>query len=74
MNQTLWIGRARTVLDGEVGAGYRLGRDILFKLSYRRDHWPKEGPPGGLPFPDGHALALQGSWLVDVGELLERRY
>jgi hypothetical protein len=70
---TTWVGTARTVLDGEVGVGYRLGRDILLKASYRRDHWPEPGTPT-LSFPDGHAVAVQASYFVDVAELVARKY
>lgn len=55
-------------------SGYPVRRDILLKASYRRDHWPEAAPPGGPAFPDGHALAVQGSWLVDLGEVLRRKY
>jgi hypothetical protein len=72
INQASWIGSDKTVLDGELGLGFRLSRDGLAKISYRRDHWPGANPPG-TSFPDGYALAAQLSWLVDVGELLGGR-
>jgi hypothetical protein len=60
------------VLDGEVALGYRLTRDFLLKASYRRDHWPEADPPG-FAFPDGHAVAVQASYFLDVAELLARK-
>lgn len=72
INSTTWIGTDRTVQDGEIGVGYRLSRDGLLKVSYRRDDWPEPDPPG-LEFPNGHALAVQASWFFDVGSLFAGR-
>jgi hypothetical protein len=72
VNQTTWVGTDRTVQDAEIGVGYRLSRDGLLKLSYRRDDWPDPDPPG-VSFPNGHALAVQASWFFDVGALLTNR-
>jgi hypothetical protein len=74
VSSAFWVGTARTVLDGEIGMGYRLGRDFLLKASYRRDRWPEAAQPGGPSFPDGYAVAVQASYFVDVGEVLARRY
>lgn len=73
ISPALWLGTDRRVFDAEVGAGYRLTRDGLIKVSYRRDYWPDPNPPGGPSFPDGYALAVQLSWLVDVGQALSPR-
>ena len=72
ISPTTWIGTDRTVQDAEVGLGYRITRDGLLKISYRRDDWPDPDPPG-LAFPNGHALAVQASWFLDVGSWLAGR-
>ena len=73
INQFFWVGNPRLVRDAEIGAGYRLGPNTIFKMSYRRDEWPDPDPPG-LSFPDGYAFAIQLSHQLDVGKALERRY
>jgi len=74
INTTTWIGVPTTQWNAEAGVGYRLSRSALVKASYRRDYWPGEVRPGSSPAPDGYALALQFSMLVDFGEMLARRY
>ena len=74
VSPTVWIGAPTTQYNAEVGVGYRLNRSALAKLSYRRDYWPGEVRPGAVPAPDGYALAVQFSMLVDLGELFEAKY
>ena len=74
LNPAMWIGVTTTQMNGEVGMGYRISRSALGKVSYRRDQWPDELRPGSPPFPDGYALAAQLSILLDIGELLQKRY
>jgi hypothetical protein len=74
VSATTWIGAPVTQYNAEAGVGYRLGPSALAKLSYRRDYWPGNVRPGAPPAPDGYALAIQLSMLVDIGEMLEPRY
>ena len=58
-----WFARTTKMLNGEVGAGYRFTPSLLLKASYRRDRWP---PDLAAFLPNGHAVAMQLSYQLDV--------
>ena len=68
---TRWPASTVKVADAELGLGLRLGAASTLKLSYRRDRW-QAAPTARLPFPDGHALAIQLSSGFDVLDAIER--
>lgn len=74
LSTTNWRGVAITQWNAEIGAGYRLSRSGLAKISYRRDYWPEDPLPGAPPAPDGYALAVQFSYLLDIAKLFEPKY
>ncbi|HXV85934.1 MAG TPA: hypothetical protein VD793_04510 [Gemmatimonadales bacterium] len=55
---TFWIANVVALYDGEVGAGYRVGRNGLVKLSFRKDYWDVDAADRGR-FPNGYAAAVQ---------------
>jgi hypothetical protein len=69
-----WIGSETTQRNGEVGAGYRFSASTLVKASLRMDQWPVRELPGGQRFPNGYAVAVQGSVLASLTDLLTPRY
>ncbi len=40
-----WITANADFVDVEIGAGWRFTRDLLLKMSYRRDHWEAAPDP-----------------------------
>jgi len=52
--------------DLEIGFGYRFTPNILFKASYRTDHWSADPEPA-YPIANGHSVALQLSCFFDLG-------
>lgn len=67
----VWWGRAVRFFNGEVAAGFRIGRDTLLKVSYRRDLWDVEEALKTI-LPNGYALALQLSQRFDVVDWFRR--
>ena len=66
---TTWIASDATVGDAEAGVGYRISRDLLVKVSYRRDRWV--AAPAVRPFvPPGSALAAQVTYRFDVKDFV----
>jgi hypothetical protein len=74
VSPSFWVGSETTQRNGEVGAGYRFGPSTLLKASVRLDHWPVHELPNGQRFPDGYAVAVQGSVLASLTNLLTPRY
>ena len=62
----------REFSDLEIGLGYRLSSNVLFKVAYSSDHW-SEGDTLDNPLRNGHSVGLQLSWQFDLGSLLQRR-
>jgi hypothetical protein len=67
-----WSSSATNVYNGELGAGFRLTRTTLLKLSGRADRWMV--PAALRPvLPNGGALAFQLSQSFDVLDLARPR-
>ena len=62
---TTWSSRLTDFVDGEAGAGYRVGPTTLLKMSWRADRWWVR-PGSGFRGTGGHALAFQLSQAFDV--------
>jgi len=56
----------------EIGLGYRLSPELLFKAAYQADHWDDAAYGYGAN-ARGHALGLQLSWAVDFASLLSEQ-
>ncbi len=62
----------REFSDLEIGLGYRLSSNVLFKVAYSSDHWSEDDTLDN-PLRNGHSVGLQLSWHFDLGSLLQRR-
>lgn len=74
VSPSFWVGSETTQRNREVGAEYRFGPSTLLKASVRLDHWPVHELPNGQRFPDGYAVAVQGSVLASLTNLFTPRY
>jgi hypothetical protein len=62
----------REFSDLEIGFGYRLSSNLLFKVAYSSDHWSTGDTPD-YPLRNGHSVGLQLSWYFDLGSLFQQR-
>ena len=62
-----WLGVPANFYAGEVGIGVRLGKGLLYKASFQKDHWTTAGQLSG------QAFATQLSYQFDVTEWLTRK-
>jgi hypothetical protein len=69
---TNWIANLTDFADAEVGGGYRLSANTLFKASVRGDRrWVRSGATG-VQTHSGHAIAVQLSQAFDVLDWFDR--
>ncbi len=66
-----WENETLRFADVEAGAGYRLGPQMVLKVSYRIDRW-RVNDDLRPSFRDGRALALQLSYGFDIVSWLSR--
>jgi len=62
----------REFRDLEIGIGYRLNANILFKIAYSSDHW-SGGYTADKRLQNGHSVGAQLSCHFDLGSLFQRR-
>jgi hypothetical protein len=68
---SFWLAKNTNMYNAEAGAGYRLGATTLMKVTYRRDRWLVDAATAAFVH-DGHAIAMQLSRSVDLGEIVRR--
>jgi hypothetical protein len=62
----------REFSDLELGLGYRLSANVLFKVAYSSDHWSTGDSPD-YRIRNGHSLGVQLSCHFDLGSLFQQR-
>jgi hypothetical protein len=66
------VSLGREFSDLEIGLGYRLSSNVLFKIAYSNDHW-SEGDNPDYPLRNGHSVGMQLSCHFDLGALFQQR-
>ncbi|MFC1719755.1 porin [Pseudomonadota bacterium] len=66
------VAPGREFSDIEIGLGYRLGSNVLFKVAYSSDHWSAGDVPD-YRLHNGHSVGMQLSWHFDLGSMFQQK-
>jgi len=66
------VAPGREFSDLEIGLGYRLSSNVLFKVAYSSDRWSAGDVPD-YRLHNGHSVGMQLSWHFDLGSLFQQK-